>query len=91
MMQTDLLADMKKAETKAIEEGQDYRLFAKDVKPMLQKAGWWGKKTMSDPLTGREVEAQLGSDRRLKVIYETNMRSAYLKGSYDRSMASDTC
>jgi hypothetical protein len=44
---------------------------------------------MTDPLTGETINAQLGSDRRLKTIYQVNMRSAYQKGQYDRTMASD--
>jgi hypothetical protein len=48
----------------------------------MQK-GWWGKKEMTDPLTGKTVNAQLGSDRRLKTIYSVNMRSAYQKEQYD--------
>jgi hypothetical protein len=49
-----------------------------------------GKKQMIDPLTGETVKAQLGSDRRLKVIYNTNIRSAYQQGKWERTQASDT-
>jgi len=54
----------------------------------LQEKGWWGRKDMVDPLTGRTVNAQLGSDRRLKTIYSVNMRQAFIKGQYERGMAS---
>ena len=88
-MQIDVLSDMKKAVEKAIEDGQSFETFKKNIKPTLQQKGWWGKKQMTDPLTGREVNAQLGSDRRLQLIYETNLRNAYQKGQYERTMASD--
>lgn len=88
-MQIDVLNDMKKAVEKAIEDGQSFESFKKNIKPILQQKGWWGKKKMTDPLTGREVNVQLGSDRRLRTIYNVNLRSAYQKGQYDRTMASD--
>jgi uncharacterized protein with gpF-like domain len=40
---------------------------------------------MTDPLTGKTINAQLGGGRRLKTIYRVNMRSAYQK--YERTMA----
>ncbi len=88
-MQIDVLSDMKKAVEKAIAEGQSFESFKKNIKPTLQQKGWWGKKKMTDPLTGEVIDAQLGSDRRLKTIYNVNLRSAYQKGQYDRTMASD--
>ncbi len=88
-MQIDVLSDMKKAVEKALEDGQSFESFKKNIKPTLQQKGWWGKKQMTDPLTGEVIDAQLGSDRRLKTIYNVNLRSAYQKGQYERTMASD--
>jgi hypothetical protein len=86
--QLDVLADLHKAIVDAMENGQSFESFKKNIKPLLQQKGWWGKKEMTDPLTGETVNARLGSDRRLKTIYRVNMRSAYQKGQYDRTMAS---
>ena len=88
-MQIDVLSDIKSAVEKAIKDGQSFEHFKKELKPTLIKKGWWGRRTMTDPLTGGEVEAQLGSDRRLKTIYDTNLRSAYQKAQYDRTMESE--
>lgn len=88
-MQIDVLSDIKTAVEKAIEDGETFEQFRKELKPTLMRKGWWGKREMADPLTGRTVDAQLGSDRRLKTIYSTNLRSAYQKGQYDRTMESD--
>ena len=88
-MQLDVLSDIKKAVEKALEEGHSFEHFKKNLKPILQQKGWWGKKKMTDPLTGAEIDAQLGSDRRLKTIYNVNLRSAFQKAQYDRTMASD--
>ncbi len=89
MMQVDLLDDVKKALEKAIAEGQTYEWFKKQIHPIMQQKGWWGRKEMTDPLTGKTVMAQLGSNRRTKLIYETNVRQAYMQGVYDRGMESD--
>ena len=88
-MQLDVLSDIKNALEKAVENGITFEQFKKDLKPSLMQKGWWGKRKMTDPLTGETVNAQLGSDRRLKTIYSTNLRSAYQKGQYDRTMESD--
>lgn len=88
-MQLDVLSDIKGAVEKAIENGTTFEQFKKELKPTLMQKGWWGKKKMTDPLTGETIAAQLGSDRRLKTIYSTNLRSAYQKGQYDRTMESD--
>ena len=88
-MQLDVLSDLHGAVVDAMEKGQSFETFKKHIKPLLRQKGWWGKKEMTDPLTGETVKAQLGSDRRLQTIYRVNMRSAYQKGQYDRTMASD--
>lgn len=88
-MQLDVLSDIKGAVEKAIEKGTTFEQFKKELKPTLMQKGWWGKREMTDPLTGEIITAQLGSDRRLKTIYSTNLRSAYQKGQYDRTMESD--
>jgi hypothetical protein len=88
-MQIDILSDLHNAAIQAAEKGQSFDTFKKNLKPTFQQKGWWGRKEMTDPLTGKTVDAQLGSDRRLKTIYNVNMRSAYQKGQYDRTMESD--
>lgn len=87
-MQTDVLQDIKGAVEDAIAGGQTFDQFKKGLTPTLSRKGWWGRKTMTDPVTGKEVEAQLGSSRRLKTIYQTNLRSAYNQGAWERGQAS---
>jgi uncharacterized protein with gpF-like domain len=88
-MQLDVLSDLHTAVVDAMEKGRSFEHFKKNLKPVLQQKGWWGKKEMIDLFTGKTVNAQLGSDRRLKTIYRVNMRSAFQKGRYERTMASD--
>lgn len=87
-MQTDVLKDIKDSVEEAIAGGQTFDQFKKGLMPTLSSKGWWGRKTMIDPVTGKTVEAQLGSTRRLKTIYDTNLRSAYNQGAWERGQAS---
>jgi len=88
-MQIDVLKDIHDAVTQAIEKGESLEHFKKNLEPILRQKKWWGKKKITDPLTGEEVNAQLGSDHRLKTIYNTNIRSAYQQGRWERAQASD--
>jgi len=72
--QVDVLADIRRALTLNMEKGQTLADFQKNLKPLLEKKGWWGK---------READgAQLGSPRRLRTIYQTNLQSAFMAGRY---------
>ncbi len=84
VMQQDILEDIRKEVSRALAEGTTYETFAKRLTPILKDKGWWGKQPMVDPLTGAEREVQLGNPRRLKVIYDTNLRTAHSEGQWDR-------
>lgn len=83
-LQADILTDIRSEVRRALAEGRTFRDFAKDLTPTLQKKGWWGVKEMDDPLTGETKMVQLGSPRRLKVIFDTNMRTARSAGQWER-------
>ena len=70
--------------TVALAEGKTFAQFQKELTPLLQKKGWWGKQSMIDPETGDPVEVQLGSPRRLKTIYDVNLRTARAAGQWQR-------
>ena len=59
-----------------------YQDFANSVTKELKRVGWWGKRAMVDPVTGKVINAQLGSTRRLKTIFNTNIRSAFAAGEW---------
>ena len=84
-MEMDLLKDIRSEIDKAIAEGRTLRQFQKDLTPILQKKGWWGRKAMTDPKTGKVVQAQLGSPRRLRTIYQSNLRAARAAGQWYRA------
>jgi SPP1 gp7 family putative phage head morphogenesis protein len=84
MMSRDLLEATRAAMDKALSEGTTLEQFKKNLKPTLQTAGWWGRQKMTDPLTGEEKLVQLGSDRRLRTIFDMNLRTSYAHGQWQR-------
>lgn len=83
-MELDILAAIREGLDQALAEGQTFQSFQKDLKPLLQQLGWWGHKVMIDPITGEEVIAEVGTPRRLKLIYDTNLRVARSVGQWQR-------
>ncbi|KQK67651.1 phage head morphogenesis protein [Acinetobacter baumannii] len=77
----DLLQDIRQSLISAMQQGQTLEQWKASITPTLQSKGWWGKKTVINP-EGREQEVQLGSPRRLRTIYDTNMQSAFAAGRY---------
>jgi SPP1 gp7 family putative phage head morphogenesis protein len=76
---------------KALSEGKTFRDFARELTPLLQDRGWWGRQWTIDPATGERVAAQLGSARRLQTIFDANMRVSYAAGhwaGFERSKSS---
>ena len=84
MMDEDMLAETRAAMTDALENGTDFATFQKRLKPYLMSRGWWGQAVMGDPDTGEIKKVQLGSTRRLRTIYHTNLHTAYAAGQWER-------
>jgi SPP1 gp7 family putative phage head morphogenesis protein len=80
-MREDILSDIRSAVEKALSEGQTFQSFQKELKPLLQKKGWWSEVITVDK-DGIAEKAQLGSIHRLKTIYSVNMQTAYMAGRY---------
>ena len=87
MMNLDLLKDTQASLAKAFKEGVGFDEWKKSVKPMLAKKGWLGNIKVKDPKTGEEKEIYVGN-RRLRTIFNTNMRTAYAKARYESQMQS---
>ena len=66
---------------KALKEKQSYADFIKEMKPLLEDLGWWGKIKNEQGDT-----VQLGSPWRLKHMLRTNKITAYHAGRYARQM-----
>ncbi len=82
----DLLQDIRQSLITAMGKGQTLEQWKASITPTLQEKGWWGKKTVVNP-EGHEQEVQLGSPRRLRTIYDTNMQSAFAAGRYKAMLA----
>ena len=83
-MTADVLEGIRGALDSALQEGKTFAQFKKELTPELQRLGWWGRQEVLDPKDGEKKISQLGSPRRLKVIYQTNMRMARSAGKWDR-------
>jgi hypothetical protein len=81
----DVLETLRQAVDDAIAKGESFASFRANLEPKLRALGWWGRKDMVDPATGKEVPAQLGSPRRLRTIYGANIRSAFAAGVWERA------
>ena len=79
-----LLIDIRKSVDRAIAEGKTLDDFKQDLFPKLQKRGWLGYGLMDDPVLGGTDIYELGTPRRLKIIYETNMRVSRAAGQWER-------
>ena len=78
-MRLDLLSDIRAALETALQQGQTLKQFTTHLQPILQAQGWWGQQVIVDSQGTGEL-VQLGSPRRLKTIYQTNLQSAYMAG-----------
>lgn len=84
MASRDLLTDVHRSLIEALSNGTTREQFVRDLRPMLEKAGWWGRRVQTDPVTGLAREVQLGSPRRLRTIFDVNMRMAHAAGRWQR-------
>lgn len=75
----DILGDISGAMEKAIAQGTTFEEFAKDLVPLLKAKGWWGRVERAD---GEHVK--LGSMRRLRTIFNVNMRVSYAAGRWEQ-------
>lgn len=70
-----------------MKNGINFEQYKKQIIPSLQKKGWWGEVQSTNPTTGETKTIYVGS-RRLRTIFDTNMRVSYNKGRYQSQMES---
>ncbi|MGN0014001.1 MAG: phage minor head protein [Candidatus Gastranaerophilaceae bacterium] len=86
MTDLDLLSDTKDLLERTIEEGKSYNAFKKEAMELFEKKGWVGFKEVTNDKTGETKIAELGTPRRLKTIYTSNINSAYAAGRYKEQL-----
>ena len=79
----DIVGDVADAVDRAQAQGQTFAQFQADLEPLLRKKGWWGKQTVVGP-DGRPRVVNLGSPRRLKTIFRTNLRVSAAAARWER-------
>ena len=85
MLRDDLLKTVYDKLGQAIKDGKDAAWFEKQLTPILQSAGWWGKQDVTDPATGEIATKNLGSPTRLRLIYDVNIRNAEAAGRWQQA------
>ena len=73
VVEKDLLGQVKATIDKAIEDGTTFETWKKAVLPSLEKSGW------------RAAVSEKATPSRLRIIYETNMRTARANGQEERA------
>ncbi|MDQ7084430.1 MAG: phage minor head protein [Sulfurovum sp.] len=84
----DLLSDLQTSLIEAQQKGQSFKSWKANIEGTLKGKGWWGDITVTNPKTGETKDIFVGS-RRLKTIYDTNMRTSYAQGRYKSQMQSE--
>ncbi len=87
LMKIDLLKSVQESLEGALERGIGFKEWKEGIIPELKKGGWFGEVRAVDTRSGEIKDIYVGS-RRLKNIYETNMRTAYARARYERQMES---
>lgn len=88
----DVLQDIRDAMLSAMQTGQSFSAFKKGLQPLLEQKGWWGRAVDAEtgeilktyPGTNRPV--RYGDPQRLKLIYDTNLQSAFMAGRRERQL-----
>jgi len=80
----DVLEDIRAAVAEGLEKGTTLADFRKEMKRRLSAKGWWEPKEVSDDATGEVKTVDLTTSKRLRTIFNTNMRTAYAAGQWTR-------
>lgn len=83
----NIIEDIRAALRDPIINRGSFEEFQRQLVPILQRKGWWGRKEGIDPLTGEVSMVELGSPRRLRTIYWANVATAEAVGEWHQIQA----
>lgn len=83
-MEGDVLKTIRAAVDRALAEGRTLAQFREELEPELRRLGWWGVQDRVDPVTGSWERVRLGSPNRLRVIFDTNLKTSWAAGRWMR-------
>ena len=86
IMRDDLLQDIHHSLTAAKYEGIGFSEWHKNITPTLKRYGWHGETEVLNPKTGEIKTIYVGA-RRLRTIYQTNMRVSHAVARYRKLKA----
>jgi SPP1 gp7 family putative phage head morphogenesis protein len=81
----DILTDLKTSLDRALAEGRTFEQWRDEIEPTLRAKGWWGL-VQDRSLTGTSDPVFIG-ERRLRTIFNTNMRVSRAAGQWARIQA----
>jgi uncharacterized protein with gpF-like domain len=84
-MAKDVLADVKASLEAALKTGETFESWSKRITEVLATAGWAGEREVANPATGEVAVTNLTAPRRLRTIWQSNMRTARAAGQWDRA------
>jgi SPP1 gp7 family putative phage head morphogenesis protein len=87
VMKADVLQTLFDATEKYTKTGKSVEDLIEDIKPILQKQGWWGADEITNPETGKKEKVQLGSEHRIRLIVETNANIARARGEFKQMIS----
>ena len=80
----EVLRALREAVDRALAEGRTYGQFFKELRPELERLGWYGTGVeVTNPRNGEVRKVTVGAHR-LKRIYATNLRQARAAGQWER-------
>ena len=80
----DVLQDIRGLVDDAIANGTTLADFKQGMQEKLSAKGWWQPVEVTDEATGESKTVDLRKSRRLRTIFETNMRTSYAAGQWTR-------